>query len=208
MGECIEPLFLEQEAWEDTNLEERLPAILERHCWRGKVGAAPGIPAPAPAAAGPWFGAFRYTIDGDGGARASVHIHNHVAPDSPFSDRLRLFGWFVEMVEHLREHEPQCTQIGTATWLNNHTAYVAVFPPSYAASLSRGDGSRKGMSAWGQYITSGLELNQGKAGMLRCGTIHILIVTFSDENRPVAKKGPGQTSGKLTKKGVGYVAQV
>ena len=87
----IEPYFEEQEAWEDEHLEAQLPEILKRHEWRGKVGEAPGYTAPAAAAAGPWWGAFRYTVDA-GGERASVHIHNHVAPDSPFRDQARLFG--------------------------------------------------------------------------------------------------------------------
>ena len=168
----VEPWFAEQEAWEDATLPDWLPAIMARHCWRGKVGepAPGGRPAPAPAAAGPWFGAFRYTVDrpdADGTRRASIHIHNHTAPDSPFSDKKRLFGWFVEMVEHIKRHEPSVSRIGTATWLNNHPDYVAVFPPSYGATLTRGDGKAKGMSAWGQYVRSNLELNLAKADMLR-----------------------------------------
>ena len=198
----IEPEFVAQEAWEDEHLPQRLPDILVRHSWAGRVGEAPGEAAPAPAAPGPWFGAFRYTVDA-GGERVSVHIHNHVAPDSPFSDAGRLFGWFVEMVEHISRFEPTVFKIGTGaaihnirevfscafplncgynvyfspdscrlfciggTWLNNSPAYQSIFPPGYGATLSRTDGSGKGMGAWGQYVTSGLELNTPRADMLR-----------------------------------------
>lgn len=93
----VEPYFAEQEAWEDAHMMKLLPKVLARHFWTGKVGEAPGgsekkaasgTPAPAPAAPGPWWGAFRYTIDASG-MRADVHIHNHLAPESPFSDTAR-----------------------------------------------------------------------------------------------------------------------
>jgi len=91
-----------------------------------------------------------------------------LAPDSPFSDKQRLFKWFIEMVEHIKLYEPSVDRIGTATWLNNHPDYVAVFPSSYAAALTRGDGTTKGyMSAWGQFVSSNLQINQAKADMLR-----------------------------------------
>jgi hypothetical protein len=51
-----------QEAWEDAHLPPLLSAILARHNWSGKVGGHYGLAAPAPAAAGPWFGRFRYTV--------------------------------------------------------------------------------------------------------------------------------------------------
>ena len=93
----VEPYFAEQEAWEDAHMMILLPKVLARHFWMGKVGEAPGgceekaasgTPAPAPAAPRPWWGAFRYTIDASG-MRADVHIHNHLAPESPFSDTTR-----------------------------------------------------------------------------------------------------------------------
>ena len=102
----IEPYFEEQEAWEDEHLEAQLPEILKRHEWRGKVGEAPGYTAPAAASAGPWWGAFRYTVDA-GGERASVHIHNHVAPDSPFRDEARLFGCAPTSPLHPTHHSAQ-----------------------------------------------------------------------------------------------------
>ena len=145
----IEPLFSEQEAWEDAELPPLLPQILERHHWRGRVGDAAGYAAPAAAAAGPWFGRFRYTV---AGAVANVHIHSQSIADSPFSDIGRLSRQFASMAAHIRKFEPQVSRISTVSWLNSSKHYVAIFPPCYRATLTRhegGSGLSKGFGAWG-----------------------------------------------------------
>jgi hypothetical protein len=70
------------------------------------------------------------------------------------------------MAEHIRKFEPQVTDIGTGTWLNNHSAYADIFPLGYTETFIRGEGTRKGLSSWGQYITSDLQLNRPRADML------------------------------------------
>ena len=61
--------------------------------------------------------------------------------------------------------------ITTSSWLNSSRAYCNIFPPQYAATLTRanggGSGLSKGFGAWGQYIQSDLQLNEAKAEVLR-----------------------------------------
>ena len=152
----IEPLFVEQEAWEDVNLPPLLPMILRRHNWRGRVGEdTGGYAAPAPAAPGPWFGRFRYTVGtGIASTIASVHIHSQAVPESPFADIGALATHFTAMAAHIREFEPQVNTISTVSWLNSSKQYVDIFPPSYRATLTRhqgGSGLSKGFGAWGRH---------------------------------------------------------
>ena len=164
----VEPLFEEQEAWEDAHLRSLLPQILLRHNWMGKVGEAAGIAAPVSAAAGPWFGQFRYTVATSG--VANVHIHSQTSSVSPFADQVALSQNFVEMAAHIKRFEPQVHTIATSTWLNSSRSYCSIFPPCYAATLTRSGGIggvSKGFGAWGQFITSLLTLNESKAEVLR-----------------------------------------
>jgi hypothetical protein len=176
----IERLFAEQEAWEDRNMRARLPEVISRHNWRGRVGSATGWAAPAPAAAGPWFGRFRYTVVGN---VASVHIHGQSTAESPFTDRAQLALCFGDMAKHIRRHEPQVTRIGTKSWLNCSAAYRAIFPPAYSRTLTRekgGSGVNKGFGAWGQFITAELQLNERRAAVLRDESRFVCVCVGSD----------------------------
>ena len=153
-------LYRQQERWEDEHLPAEVPAMRKAYA---EVG---------------WFGCFRYTAgDSRRGTRrdspvdphrAEMHIQNNVAPESPFADKRRLFGWMHEMVRDIEANHPDLQGIGTGSWLNNSEAFLQIYPPSYRRSLMRFTGDDKaGLGIWGQFITYKLTLNEPRAEILR-----------------------------------------
>ncbi|MCD6364797.1 MAG: hypothetical protein J7M14_02875 [Planctomycetes bacterium] len=112
-----------------------------------------------------YYGVFGWQVRDD---YIAMHFHNVHRPDSPFERPAVLLQCLGIIIDEIAEKGYDIKRIGMDSWVNNLKGFQAVFPPSYAASLTPTNPDVKGGDGWwGQFVTRTGEFNHRRARILR-----------------------------------------
>ncbi len=109
------------------------------------------------------FGARAYEIKN---GAANFHFLTEMAGPSPFSrnNLLERLNEISMLMRHLVNSHPEIETIRSASWLNSHPHFRALFPRHAAiASIMSPSLGMTGMALWGQFLGSGTTVNEKRA---------------------------------------------
>lgn len=96
-----------------------------------------------------------------------IHIANAVAPRSIFAEAGYLEGCLRRLLDQA-EQRCRALRVRSATWLNAHPAWLALFPAEWSANLGPADHDLHWhYGFWGQFLNARGCLNQRLAGLFR-----------------------------------------